>query len=125
MAKGYTPRRAGLTRWLEGAPDYILDCFDNDKTADRYTVLFTGPDFLVWAGDGQHTFRNCHVPYLGMSDAPSHPQGFSQWGELTAHQTMCYRFREGKRRVRWLDLPQHIRAHVIARTALEVPVSER
>ena len=34
----YRPRRA-TKRWLEGAPEYVLDCFDNrGKTVDRYTV---------------------------------------------------------------------------------------
>ena len=59
------------------------------------------------------------MPYLGMSDAPTHPQGFSQWGELRAHEAAAYRYREGKRRIRWLDLPEHIREHVKARAEEE------
>jgi hypothetical protein len=75
----YTPRRANLKRWLEQAPPYILDVFDNKgKTADRYTVFLCG-EFL--SGD---TYANTHVPYLGMSEAPSHPQGVSMWGEMDA-----------------------------------------
>lgn len=110
----YTPRRANLKRWLEQAPEYILDVFDNKgKTADRYTVMFTGPDFLI--RDGSDEYRNTHLPYLGLSDAPSHPQGFSQWGELSAYDASSYRYRVGHQRIRWLDLPGHIRKHVVAR----------
>lgn len=110
----YTPRRANLKRWLEGAPDYVLDVFDNKgKTADRYDVLFTGPDFLL--RDGSTEYKDTYVPYLSMSDAPSHPQGVSMWGEMTAYDAARYRFRVGHRRIRWLDLPEHIRKHVVAR----------
>lgn len=116
----YTPRRAGK-RWREGAPDYVLDCLDNkDKTTDRYTVLFCG-EFLMYTdrnGDiqqGSDTLANTYVQYLAMSGAPTHPQGFSQWGELSAYNAARYRYRSGHERVRWLDLPENIRQHVISR----------
>jgi hypothetical protein len=101
------PRRAGK-RWLEGAPEYVLDCFDNKgKTADRYTVLFGGS-------------LSCgSVPYLGMSESPTHPQGVSMWGELRSHEAAGYRHRSGQERVRWLDLPDHIRRHVVSRATEE------
>lgn len=99
----YRPRRAAA-HWLEGAPEYVLDCFDNQgKTADRYTVLFGG-SLLEPALQ-----RRRKVAYLGMSDAPTHPQGISMWGECDAA------WRPSRERVRWLDLPEHIRRHVIAR----------
>jgi hypothetical protein len=101
----YRPRRASK-RWQEGAPEYVLDCFDNKgKTTDRYTVLFGGSLWEPSMG------RN--VQYLGMSDAPTHPQGFSMWGECSAN------WRPARERVRWLDLPEHIRKHVIARATEE------
>lgn len=122
MARKYSPRRASR-RWLEGAPSYVLDVLDNGgKTADRYTVLFTFPlafaldaagEFLPAGERGD--FSRTYIPYLGMSDAPTHPQGFSQWGELEAHQAAAYRYREKHTRKRWLDLPEHIRSHVMAR----------
>ncbi|MDO8418329.1 MAG: hypothetical protein Q7S87_19340 [Agitococcus sp.] len=101
--KTYKPRRA-TKRWTEGAPEYILDCFDNKgKTNDRYTILFGGtllePSLLA----------NRSVHFLGLSAVPSHPQGFSQWGEISAS------FRPAHWRVRWLDLPEDIRKHIIAR----------
>jgi hypothetical protein len=91
-----------------------LDVFDNGgETVDRYTVLLGG-SLLIRPDTGTP-----YVPYLGMSDAPTHPQGFSQWGELRAHEAAAYRYREGKRRIRWLDLPEHIREHVKARAEEE------
>lgn len=101
------PRRAGL-RWREGAPDYILDCFDDKGIGDHYTVLFARP--LAYEHNGF-----AYVPYLGMNDAPTHPQGISMWGEMQAHEAAMYRYRSGHHRVRWLDLPEHIRKHVIMR----------
>ena len=113
-SENYTPRRASK-RWLEGAPSYVLDCLDSgDKVADRYTVLFTG-DLLLRSPAGSKRYADTYVQYLGMSGAPTHPQGFSQWGELAAHNAAMYRYRSKHARVRWLDLPAHIRRHVIGR----------
>lgn len=116
----YTPRRASK-RWLEGAPAYVLDVLDNKgKTADRYTVLFTFPLAFVMnrdhsAGDKPGRYADTYIPYLGMSGAPTHPQGVSMWGEMSAHEAAAYRYRCKHHRVRWLDLPEYIRNHVIAR----------
>lgn len=107
--KNYTPRRAGK-RWLKDAPDYVLDCFDNKgKTCDRYTVIF-GKQFMNVYPDGE-----CGISLLDMSGAPSHPQGVSMWGEYKPHEIAAYRYRSGHYRVKWLDLPENIRKHVIAR----------
>ena len=102
----YQPKRS-RAKFSEGAPEYVLACYDNDgKTCDRYTVLFGAP---YWTPD-----MGRKVQFLGMSGAPTHPQGFSQWGELNAFdRSGC-----GKH-VRWLDLPENIRAHVIARATSE------
>lgn len=118
----YTPRKAGK-RWLEDAPDYVLDVFDDPRTCDRYTVFFAAP-FFISIEDGRTTplsdrFNNTFVQYLGMSGAPSHPQGFSQWGELDAYRTAGYRRRSQRFRIRWNDLPEDIRAHVRARAESE------
>lgn len=103
--KGYRPRRAG-SRWLEEAPEFILDCFDNKgKTTDRYTVLFGGSQFEALLLEKRQVF------YLGMSDDPTSPQGFSMWGECDAA------WRPSHQRIKWLDLPEHIRKHVIARAS--------
>lgn len=111
----YTPRRANKKRWLEAAPEYILDVLDNKgKSADRYTVLFTGT-LLIRGSTAGSRRTDVIVQYLGMSDAPSHPQGVSMWGEMLAHVAAAYRYRCSHDRIRWLDLPEHIRNHVIAR----------
>ena len=103
MNRKYRPKRANK-RWQEGAPEYVLDCFDNKgKTADRYSVLFGGSlleDVLL---------EHRKVFVLDMSGAPTHPQGVSMWGECPAS------WRPAHQRVRWLDLPENIRKHVIAR----------
>lgn len=97
----YRPRRASK-RWQEDAPEYVLDCFDNKgKTFDRYTVLFGGS---LWAPD-----MGRKVQCLNMSSAPSNPQEVSMWGEADPS------LRHAHQRVRWLDLPENIRAHVISR----------
>lgn len=99
----YRPRRAAK-RWLLDAPEYVLDCFDNrGKTTDRYTVLFGGSLFVP------HLLKVGRVFCLDMSEAPTHPQGYSQWGQCLAS------WRPAHQRVRWLDLPEHIRNHVISR----------
>jgi hypothetical protein len=113
MVKPYTPRRAGLKRWLQDAPDYVLDVFDYPRACDRYTVMFTGR-FLEYSGK-EKTFANTYVQYLGMSGAPTHPQGFSMWGEMEAYEAAAYRYNNHHRRIRWNDLPEHIKAHVRAR----------
>lgn len=112
MSHNYTPRRASK-RWLEGAPDYVLDVIDHPQFTDRYTVMFTGP-LLLRLNDSRE-FHHCRVQYLAMSDAPTHPQGFSMWGEMPAYQAQDYRYRNKHRRIRWADLPEHIQAHVVAR----------
>lgn len=118
----YTPRRASK-RWLEGAPPYVLDVLDNKgASADRYTVLFGRPFVYVLKPDGSTSpdpgrYGDTWIQYLDMSDAPTHPQGVSLWGEMSAHQAAGYRYRCKHQRVRWLDLPEHIRRHVAARAA--------
>lgn len=101
----YRPRRASK-RWQEQAPEYVLDCFDNKgATGDRYSVLFGGS---LW----EPSFGR-KVQCLGMSNAPTSPQGISMWVMVDAS------WRPSHQRVRWLDLPEHIRQHVIARATEE------
>lgn len=111
MIKEYTPRRASLSRWLQGAPPYILDVLDNKgATCDRYTVIFT-KEMSSQTG----SYADTWIAYLGMSGAPTHPQGVSIWGEFKAYECAQYRSRCHKHRIRWNDLPENIREHVIAR----------
>lgn len=118
MTQRYTPRRANLQRWLQDAPDYILDVFDSKGPGERYTVMFCG-ELLQHPKGEVPTRSNASIMYLGMSDAPSHPQGISMWGEMKPHEAAAYRYRCGHHRIRWLDLPEHIRKHVVARATEE------
>ena len=111
----YVPRKAGK-RWLEGAPDFVLDCFDEPKeTAEPYTILLCG-DWLV--SDG--TFANTHIAGFGIDD-----EGRSCSFELDAYHTAQFRFRHGRHRVKWESLPRVVRREVIARdkyaTQMAVP----
>lgn len=107
----YTPRRASK-RWLEGAPAYVLDILDQPQFADRYTVMLTGAFLYPQTG---RTFANCRVPYLTMSDHPTHPQAVSMFGEMSAADAAAFRWRVKHRRKAWVDLPVEIRAHIVAR----------
>ena len=99
----YRPRRASK-RWLAGAPEYILDVFDNKgKTADRYTILFGGTMLDTCL------LRQRMVWMLGLSAQPTSPCGFSQWGEVSAS------YRPSRDRIRWADLPDNIKAHIVHR----------
>lgn len=108
-ARGLTPwyPKRSRARWREGAPAYICDVFDSRGPGERYTVFFTGEG---WIGE-----MDPRVPFLGMDNSPTHPQGISMWGELKPHEFAAYRRHFGRHRIRWCDLPEHIRAHVIAR----------
>lgn len=106
MAATYRPRRSSA-RWTEGAPEYVLACYDNGgKTADRYTVLFGG------SITSDRLLEQRKVFALFLSEHPSHPQGVSMWDECQAWDRSVH----GKH-VRWLDLPEQVRKHVMARAA--------
>ena len=109
MSRPYSPRRA-RARWLEGAPDFVLDVFDHGNTvADRYTVVFK---------DGPHDSETAAY-YLGMSEDPAHPTfGCSTCGVFRAHELAAYRYHNARNRTRWLDLPETVRRHVGVRFAL-------
>lgn len=105
MSRPYTPRRASQ-RWLEGAPDHILDCFHN--VSGTWDVLYTGI-LLSQRGEGLRTYANCYLGGREMSADPHHPQGVGMWFELTASEAALYRYRNGHKRVKWKDLPEKVR----------------
>lgn len=88
----YQPKRSS-PHWLEGAPAPVLTCYDSGPdTADRYTVLYGAPFWDLGYGR--------EIPYLAMSGAPFHPQGFCQHGQMPAHNRAAL----GKK-IRFTDLP--------------------
>ena len=92
----YQPKRSSA-RWLESAPPHVLACYDNgEKTIDRYCVLYGAP---FWVPEMGRT-----VPYVAMSTAPFHPQGFGQHGEMRSIDRSVL----GKK-IRFLDLPADCR----------------
>ena len=100
MNRKYTPRRA-RQRWLEGAPEYVLDVWDwGPKTPDRYTVLFGGS--LLEPSLLEHREVHC----LHFSEGG---RGFSSWDSMNAYD------RPSHLRIRWLDLSEDSRKHVINR----------
>lgn len=98
MSREYQPKRAS-GRWLEGAPSYVYDCFDHKKGLERYTILLGGPDF--WQPAMGRTLQ-----YLGTCSSGI---AISLFGECSSA------FRPSQHRVRWADLPEELRKHIIGR----------
>lgn len=83
----------------EDMGEYLFRIVDNmGKTADRYTVIFSDGD------------------YIGMSGAPTHPQGVSMWGERIDVQGVAERVESGEDVDLQLgDLPEDLRLHIMER----------
>ena len=106
MRNPYRPRRANK-RWMKDAPDYILSVHDHPNFVDRYTIYFV-------PNTNDYTNRaDCDILYLACNDSPTHPQGFSMFGAVNATQ------RQLDHRVKWLDLPENVRKHVMERYTRE------
>jgi hypothetical protein len=74
--------RKDRAQWLEGAPEFVTACRDNGgATADRFTV-YIGGTLSLTAKESKDQQRFDRVEeFLAMSGSPTHPQGFSQFGE--------------------------------------------
>lgn len=73
-------------------PQGVIGIYDNGgKTCDRFTVVYT-----PCGTDG-----NQYFPYVGMSAAPFHPQGFGQHGESTFRYTR----QNGEKCINFSELP--------------------
>lgn len=88
-------------RWLEGAPDYVLACFDHPQFADRYTIVFGGTM-------QEHTHGKDWLHYLGTSES-GHVSGS---GEFSVYEFATYRYANAKRKIKWRDLPLGVRLRV-------------
>jgi len=89
----------------DGEPVWIR-CYDNDgKTADRYTVVFTRK-------------RTCgQFMFLGMSEWPTHPQGFGQH-DYSDDQIDRPKYGHLGRKIKFSDLPKECRDLVMQDYAL-------
>lgn len=101
MGVGETRRTAERAARLlpRGEPRYV-HCYDNGgKTADRYTVVFTGRY-------RHKTLGECL--YLGASSEPFHPQGFGQHGSAPSAIDYPTYGHLGKK-VAFTQLPEDVR----------------
>lgn len=65
-------------RWAQLMPGMVpkwVRCYDNGRSFDQYTVVYSGRQAVERGGGGR-----AHYPYVGMSKHPYHPQGFGQHG---------------------------------------------
>ena len=104
----YTPRRMPR-RFLDGAPDYVLDIIDHGPNGphDRYAVVFGKSEMC-------HANGTYYLHGLGLSES-----GASYWFELTRADCAAYRARNRRRRIAWNDLPVCVREAVIDRVEEE------
>ena len=105
-ARTYTPRRASKTRWLQNAPDFVLDVFDHPTFADRFTIILTGKGVLTTDG----TYAGTYLPYLTSDNS-----GGTCFGEFKAHECTQYRYAQKHRRISWDNLPEAVKKAVIRR----------
>lgn len=98
----------------------MVAVYDHHKSWDRFTVIFGG-ELVIYRQGEARTYANAHIQCLGLSGQPSHPQGFSQWGELSAHECAMFRYRSSYYKIRWLDLPENVRKHIEARLREPIP----
>jgi hypothetical protein len=103
----YRPR-AQTKRWLDGdCPDGVLAIFDHPDSFDRYTVFYKEPT-------GTDSRNQQWFGYRGMSENPTHPQGFGQWGEMEAVNLATFRRQAAHCKAKWSDLPEAVKAIVRA-----------
>lgn len=71
--------RARVAQLFTGDAPRWVRVYDDEGSADRYTVVFTGKYRTRGLARGERS--SCDFQYLGMSGAPFHPQGIAQHGE--------------------------------------------
>ena len=108
MKHDYTPRRMPR-RFLDGAPDYVLDVIDHGPGGphDRYAVIFGKSEMCRANG-------TYYLHGLGLSES-----GASYWFELSRYDAGAYRARNQRRRIAWNALPVCVRDAVIDRVEEE------
>ena len=86
-----------------------ISVWESKNVVDRYTVVFLDDVFKHPAH-----YNNEYVPYLAMSGAPFHPQGFCQHGEMQL-SAVAYKGRGGcfDKRIKFVDLPEDCQKAVL------------
>lgn len=99
FASGNEGAEADVFQSVAELSSFLFRITDNGgATFDRYTVTFS---------DGS---------YLGLSGSPSHPQGFSQWGEDIDPRVQHERVEEGVEVDLAIgDLPEGLQRHILFR----------
>ena len=105
MPKLYSPRRASK-KWLEGAPDYVLDIlWDRDYPNDGLMVILS-KEFMSQRGE----YAESWVTFLSLSENGV----LGGADELNAYDMASYRYKNGKDRVAWKDIPEAAKQWVIS-----------
>jgi hypothetical protein len=104
----YRPRRSPK-KWLIGAPDYVMGCYDNEgKTNARYTVMFGGS---LWTPEYAYAnWQSGLDPHLTRCLRMSADLTVSAWWD-------CIRTRWIGTKIAWSDLPPALQQHVGERVA--------
>ena len=90
-------KKIGRKDWLmpEGIPKWIRVYDNGGESVDRYTIVFTRAQSFYLKG---------LTPYLAMSEAPFHPQGFCQHGEYD-HPIDRPMYSHLGKKIKFQDLP--------------------
>jgi hypothetical protein len=85
-----------------GIPRYVRVYDDGSRSYDRFTVVYTG--------------KNARGSYLGMSERPTHPQGFGQHGETRHPWERVDRPTSSHlgKRIAWESLPEECQRVALA-----------
>ena len=96
MNRKYTPRRASLKRWLSGAPDYVLDVFRNPA------YPHDGLEIWITETNGGPNYADTWVSGVALN--LSGTMGCSM--EYRAHELAAHRYRSGRFRIPWSEVPE-------------------
>ena len=110
-----TAVRPAPRRWLEGAPDYVIDVYAHPAFFARYSVILSSED-MRWC-DYRDDWL---IPSLALSIDPEDPRGVNQWCWDTLRDLRVWRWANRRRRIRWADLPENVRAAVVRRVEGDV-----
>ena len=105
----FKPRKSRAV-WLEGAPDYVVACYDaGPDTGDRYTVLYGAP---LWTPDYAAAWDRTRngdprfLPARAMSAHPFHPHGIGLFVDAMRGPHLG-------RKIKWADLPEDCKRCVL------------